>query len=220
MCRLLQVSRSGFYAWQRRPPSAREMANRRLSKEIRTIHHEVNGIYGHRRIKAELAAMGHVCGRHRVARLMREAGLRVRSRKTLAAGFQQSSCSADCPESPGSSVRLGSRQPALGLGHDLRADGPRLAVSGSRARSFIHALSSVGRCTIGCSRPWYTPRWRWPWLADSRKPRYCCTRIVQPILRVRLPGLAAATSHQAQPFTSGTLLGQRRNGELLSFAEG
>ncbi|EPS3493515.1 IS3 family transposase [Pseudomonas aeruginosa] len=36
------------------------MANRRLSKEIRTIHHEVNGIYGHRRIKAELAAMGKV----------------------------------------------------------------------------------------------------------------------------------------------------------------
>ncbi|WP_218189118.1 IS3 family transposase, partial [Pseudomonas sp. PA1(2017)] len=57
------------------------MANRRLSKEIRAIHHEVNGIYGHRRIKAELAAMGYVCGRHRVARLMREAGLRVRSRR-------------------------------------------------------------------------------------------------------------------------------------------
>ncbi|WP_409201838.1 IS3 family transposase [Pseudomonas aeruginosa] len=81
MCRLLQVSRSGFYAWQQRPPSAREMANRRLSQEIRTIHHDVNGIYGRRRIKAELTAMGHACGRHRVARLMREAGLQVRSRK-------------------------------------------------------------------------------------------------------------------------------------------
>lgn len=57
------------------------MANRRLSKEIRTIHREVNGVYSHRRIKAELAAMAYVCGRHRVARLMREAGLRVRSRK-------------------------------------------------------------------------------------------------------------------------------------------
>jgi len=41
MCRLLRVSRSGFYAWQQRPPSAREMANRRLSKEIRAIHHHV-----------------------------------------------------------------------------------------------------------------------------------------------------------------------------------
>lgn len=81
MCRLLQVSRSGFHAWQQRPPSAREMANRRLSKEIRTIHHEVNGIYGHRRIKAELAAMGHAVVDTGSHRLMREAGLRVRSRK-------------------------------------------------------------------------------------------------------------------------------------------
>ncbi|WP_083456854.1 IS3 family transposase [Pseudomonas sp. CMR5c] len=53
------------------------MANR----QVRTTHNEVNGIYGRRRIKAELAAMGHACARHRVARLMREAGLRVRSRK-------------------------------------------------------------------------------------------------------------------------------------------
>lgn len=81
MCRLLRVSRSGFYAWQQRPFSVREIVNRRLSKEILTIHHEVKGIYGHRRIKADFAAMGHACGLHRVARLMRETGLRVRSRK-------------------------------------------------------------------------------------------------------------------------------------------
>jgi len=87
MCRLLRVSRSGFYSWQQRPPSAREMANRRLSKEIRTIHHEVNGIYGHRRIKAELAAMGYACGRHRVARLMREAGLRIGLVRASAGGW-------------------------------------------------------------------------------------------------------------------------------------
>lgn len=42
----------------------------------------------------------------------------------------------------------------------------------------------------------------------------------QPILRVRLPGLAPATSNRAQSFTSGELLGQRRDGELLPFAEG
>ncbi|WP_407681567.1 IS3 family transposase [Pseudomonas mangiferae] len=62
MCRFLRVPRSGSYAWQQRPPSAREKENRRLSKEIRVIHHEVNGIYGHRRIKAELTAIGLVCG--------------------------------------------------------------------------------------------------------------------------------------------------------------
>ncbi|MBX8538824.1 IS3 family transposase [Pseudomonas cichorii] len=49
------------------------MANRRLSKEIRTIHHEVNGIYGHRRIKAGLEAMGHACGRRRLVSSSRHA---------------------------------------------------------------------------------------------------------------------------------------------------
>lgn len=76
------VLRSGFYAWQQRPPSTREMANRRLSKEIRTIQHEGHGIYSHRRIQAELTAMEHARGRYRVARLMREAGLSARSRKS------------------------------------------------------------------------------------------------------------------------------------------
>ncbi|AXK40189.1 IS3 family transposase [Crenobacter cavernae] len=81
MCRLLRVSRSGYYAWRQRPPSAWEMANRRLLREIRLVFAEVNGIYGHRRIHAELVAQGLACGRHRIARLMREGGLRVRSRK-------------------------------------------------------------------------------------------------------------------------------------------
>lgn len=47
------------------------MANQRLSKEIRPIHHEVNGAYGQSRIKTELTAMGHAYGRYRVALLMR-----------------------------------------------------------------------------------------------------------------------------------------------------
>ncbi|WP_156970839.1 IS3 family transposase [Andreprevotia chitinilytica] len=81
MCRLFRVSRSGYYAWQNRMPSAREMANRTLLREIRLVHAEVNGIYGHRRIHAELVAQGFACGRHRIAQLMRQAGLRVRTRK-------------------------------------------------------------------------------------------------------------------------------------------
>lgn len=57
------------------------MANQHLTKEIHTIHYEVNGIYGYRHIKDELKAMGHEYGRHRIARLMRDAGLRASSRK-------------------------------------------------------------------------------------------------------------------------------------------
>lgn len=81
MCRPLRVSRSGYYAWRQRLPSAREMANRCLLLDIRLVFAEVNGIYGHQRIHAELVAQGMACGRHRVARLMREGGWRVRSRK-------------------------------------------------------------------------------------------------------------------------------------------
>ena len=81
MCQLFRVSRSGYYAWLRRKPSMREMANRKLLREIRLVHAEVNGIYGHRRIHAELMAQGLRCGRHRVARLMQQGGIRVRSRK-------------------------------------------------------------------------------------------------------------------------------------------
>ncbi|MCF7203016.1 IS3 family transposase [Pseudomonas oligotrophica] len=78
---------------------------------------------------ADVPAMGHACGRHRVARLMREAGLRARSRKRWRLVSSSHHVSADCPEPPGSPVRLGSRQSALGLEHDLRADGLRLAAS-------------------------------------------------------------------------------------------
>lgn len=81
MCQLFRVSRSGYYAWLHRTPSVREMANRQLLREIRLVHAEVNGIYGHRRIHAELLAQGFACGRHRIAGLMRRNGIRVRTRK-------------------------------------------------------------------------------------------------------------------------------------------
>ena len=74
LCRVLGVSRSGYYAWLKRPPSAREMANRQLLRELRVVYAEVNGIYGHRRLHVELRELGFACGRHRIARLMREGG--------------------------------------------------------------------------------------------------------------------------------------------------
>ncbi|MCG9077186.1 IS3 family transposase [Laribacter hongkongensis] len=81
MCQLFRVSRSGYYAWLHRTPSAREMANRQLLREIRLVHAKVNGIYGHRRIHAELLAQGFANGRHRIAGLMQRNGIQVRTRK-------------------------------------------------------------------------------------------------------------------------------------------
>lgn len=79
MCQLFRVYRSGYYAWLHRPPSARKMANRQLLREIRLVHAEVNGIYGHRCIYAELRAQGFACGRHRGLDVQN--GIRVRTRK-------------------------------------------------------------------------------------------------------------------------------------------
>ena len=71
MCRVLGVSASGFYAWQRRPPSARAEANASLVERIRRIHQESRRTYGSPRVHAALRAQGVVCNHKRVERLMR-----------------------------------------------------------------------------------------------------------------------------------------------------
>jgi putative transposase len=76
LCRSLGVSPSGYYAWRKRPPSARAVADTALSTSIGQIHAASRGTYGAPRIHAELAdAYETRCGRKRVARLMRAAGL-------------------------------------------------------------------------------------------------------------------------------------------------
>jgi len=76
MCRLLHVSRSGYYAWRVRPESQRTKTDRELIKRIRQIHEDSDGVYGAVKIAAELNEQGYPCGRHKVARLMRIAGLK------------------------------------------------------------------------------------------------------------------------------------------------
>jgi transposase InsO family protein len=79
MCRVLEVSRAGYYAWRARPLCARVQADARLSARIRAIHEQVQRRYGSPRVHQELKALGLSCGKHRVARLMRQAGLRAKS---------------------------------------------------------------------------------------------------------------------------------------------
>lgn len=75
LCRLLGVSTSGYYAWRTRPPCVRAEADRALGVRIRAIHAKSRGTYGMPRIHAELRATGIACGRKRIARLLRSAGL-------------------------------------------------------------------------------------------------------------------------------------------------
>jgi putative transposase len=81
MCRVLGVSTSGYYAWQRRAPSARAQQDAALTMKIHTIHIESRGTYGAPRVHAELAAQGLRVGRKRVARLMRAARVQGVSRR-------------------------------------------------------------------------------------------------------------------------------------------
>ena len=77
MCRMLGVSRSGYYDWRERerPPSKRNRENDALTERIREIHERSRHTYGSPRVHAELRALGTRCGRKRVERLMRKAGL-------------------------------------------------------------------------------------------------------------------------------------------------
>lgn len=75
MCRVLGVSPSGYYAWRSRPESTRSREDRRLRTKIRSFHQKSRGTYGATRVHADLREEGEECGRHRVARLMREDGL-------------------------------------------------------------------------------------------------------------------------------------------------
>lgn len=84
MCRLLCVSRSGYYAWTRRPTSAHAARDAVLRQRIEAIHTASQGTYGAPRIHAELAAEGERVSRKRVARLMRAGGLVGVSRRRAA----------------------------------------------------------------------------------------------------------------------------------------
>jgi putative transposase len=112
MCRTLKVSKSGFYGWRDRGPSAREQADALLSEKISRIHRDSRETYGAPRIHFELSTLGVRCGRKRVARLMREAelfgcgGRRRKARTTLRSQTERAPAAPDlvkrnfAPEAP------------------------------------------------------------------------------------------------------------------------
>jgi len=81
MCRVLQVSRSGYYRWLKRKPSPRQLDNQRLDAEIREIYDTSKQRYGSPKITRELADRGRKVGKNRVASRMRKAGLRSKIRR-------------------------------------------------------------------------------------------------------------------------------------------
>ncbi len=89
MCKTLGVSRSGFYAWRGRSPSARSIADAALTARVKAIHTASRGTYGAPRIHAELDDEGVQVGRKRVERLMKAVGIvGVSRRKTARTTFR------------------------------------------------------------------------------------------------------------------------------------
>ena len=81
LCELLEVTRSGYYAWSRGQESGREVANRLVVEEIKEVFEAKRGRYGSPRVTEELRRQGRICNHKRVERLMRQEGLKARSSK-------------------------------------------------------------------------------------------------------------------------------------------
>ena len=77
MCRLLEVSPSGFYEWVKRPLSARAVEDQRLLVLIRASYAASGGVYGQRRVFQDLREIGETCGKHRAARIMKANGIKA-----------------------------------------------------------------------------------------------------------------------------------------------
>jgi len=81
MCRALEASRSGYYSWRHGKESKRSEENRAVLIEIKKVHEENREAYGAVKTWRELKAQGIECGRHRVARLRRQAGIEARRKR-------------------------------------------------------------------------------------------------------------------------------------------
>ncbi len=81
MCRMLSVSRSGYYSWKNRPLSSRDQDNQKLATEIKRIFDDEKGRPGSPRISRRLQEEGKSASRHRVAKLMRDNGLHAKAAK-------------------------------------------------------------------------------------------------------------------------------------------
>jgi putative transposase len=98
VCRVLDVSASGYYAWRHRPPSARAQADQALLEQIRAIHAHSRGTYGAPRIHAELAVQGVHVSRKHVARLLQAAGLTGVSRRPFVTTTRRDPAARPAPD--------------------------------------------------------------------------------------------------------------------------
>lgn len=157
ICRVLEVSASGYYAWRNRPQSARARANRALLAEVRRLHGEHHGRYGSPRMHAALCAQGRTASRGRVARLMRRHGIRA------LAGRRFRPCTTDSRHHLPIAPNLLKQEFAASAPNRIWLADITFIATGKdgcispRCSTWRPARSSVGRCVFICA-----PSCRWP----------------------------------------------------------
>jgi putative transposase len=77
LCRMMSVHRSGYYAWSKQSKFPRQKEGERLAGHIKQAWLESGSIYGYRKIHDDLRESGETCGRNRVARIMKQAGIKA-----------------------------------------------------------------------------------------------------------------------------------------------
>lgn len=98
MCRVLKASRSGYYEWRNRAPSARALADRALLPKIRHLHVASREAYGAVKTWKALNQQGVSCGKHRVARLRRDAGIEARRTRRFRIAVEHHKMPAVAPD--------------------------------------------------------------------------------------------------------------------------
>ena len=159
MCRILGVSPSGYYAWVKRPASARALMDAALTAEIRAAHAASKGTYGAPRLQIDLAEAGIRVGRKRVARLMLNAGLVGVSRRKSAVTTVRDGAA----RRPISSTAISPRISPIGCGWPISRIFQRGAASSIwRLCSMRSAAgSSAGRWRPPCTCRWCSTPSTW-----------------------------------------------------------
>lgn len=169
MCRRLGVSRTGFYAWRRRPESKRAKADQRLAVLVRAAHEESRRCYGSPRLVRELRGQGERVGRKRVRRLMVQEGLKARVRRRY-------KCTTMSDHNQPVAANLLARQfEADRPNQRWVGDTTELLVGDNGAKLFLAAILDLySRFVVG-------------WAVSAVNDRHLCLKALDMALRRRCP---------------------------------
>jgi putative transposase len=184
LCRVLQVSRAGFYAWSSRPESKRSRDDRRLSVLVRAAHEAGRCYYGSPRVHRELRDQNVRIGRKRVVRLMQEQGIIARKRKRF-------KCTTKADESRPAAPNLLARDfSAPGPNQRWVGDATELLIGGSAKLYLAVILDLYSRYVVG-------------WAVSVSNDRFLAIRALEHAIKRRCPEAGLLHhSDRGAPYTS------------------